>query len=324
MQVIEDLDALEKPPVNPVLTIGNFDGVHRGHLALFEKVKERAAAIRGQSAVMTFEPHPIKVIKPGNGPPLITPTQQKIELIGRAGIDVLYCIPFTREFAEVSAEHFVKTILVAKIGIKELVVGYDYAFGRNREGSIPLLQEMGKQLGFSLHLVGPIHVDHMPVSSTSIRRLIAQGKLAEAKNLLGRDFEVEGIVVRGHNRGAALLGYPTANLSAQQELMPRTGVYAVKALIDGRIYDAVTNVGYNPTFGDRALSVETHILDFSRNIVGEKIKLIFLHRLRDEKAFQSVKELTDQISQDIRDAKEWLEERGLEPVQGLVSAVSVG
>jgi len=324
MQVIEDLNALEKPLVNPVLTIGNFDGVHRGHLALFEKVKERAGAIRGCSAVMTFEPHPIRVMKPGNGPRLITPTQQKVELIGRAGMDVLFCIPFTREFADISAQDFVRNILVTRIGIKELVVGYDYAFGRNREGNIPLLREMGENLGFAVHLVEPIQVEHMLVSSTSIRRLIQEGRLAEAKTLLGRDFQVEGTVVRGHNRGGRLLGFPTANLNPHDELLPRTGVYAVFVFVNDRTYNGVTNVGYNPTFLDKALSVETHILDFSEDIVGEKIKLTFLHRLRDEKVFKNVQELTDQISQDIRDAKQWFEERAPEPIRGPLSAASPG
>jgi riboflavin kinase / FMN adenylyltransferase len=324
MQVIEDLNAIEKRLINPVLTIGNFDGVHRGHLALFEKVKERAGAIRGRSAVMTFEPHPIRIMKPGNGPRLITPTQQKIELIGRAGIDVLLCIPFTREFADISARDFVQNILVNRIGIKELVVGYDYAFGRNREGNIPLLREMGENLGFAVHLVEPIHVENLLVSSTSIRRLIQEGRLSEAKTLLGRDFQVEGTVVRGHNRGGRLLGFPTANLNPQDELLPRTGVYAVFVLVNGRTYNGVTNVGYNPTFRDKALSVETHILDFSKDIVGEKIKLTFLHRLRDEKAFKGLTELTDQISQDIRDAKQWFEERALEPIRACLSAASPG
>jgi riboflavin kinase/FMN adenylyltransferase len=324
MQVIEDLNAIEKRLINPVLTIGNFDGVHRGHLALFEKVKERAGAIRGCSAVMTFEPHPIRIMKPGNGPRLITPTQQKIELIGRAGIDVLLCIPFTREFADISARDFVQNILVNRIGIKELVVGHDYAFGRNREGNIPLLREMGENLGFAVHLVEPIHVENTLVSSTSIRRLIQEGRLSEAKTLLGRDFQVEGTVVRGHNRGGRLLGFPTANLNPQDELLPRTGVYAVFVLVNGRTYNGVTNVGYNPTFRDKALSVETHILDFSKDIVGEKIKLTFLHRLRDEKAFKGLTELTDQISQDIRDAKQWFEERALEPIRACLSAASPG
>lgn len=314
MQLIKDLGALDKPLTNPVLTIGNFDGVHRGHLALFEKVKERAAAIGGCSTVMTFEPHPVRVMKPGNGPLLITRTSKKIELIGCAGIDVLLCIPFNREFADISAEDFIKSILIGKIGTKELVVGYDYAFGRNREGNIPLLKKMGGKLGFALHLVEPIHVEKMLVSSTSIRQLIQEGRLAEARILLGRDYQVEGTVVRGHRRGGALLGYPTANLKPEDELLPKTGVYAVSVLIRGTTYNGVTNVGYNPTFGDKALSVETHILDFSEDIVGERITLSFLHRLRDEKTFGSAKELVDWISQDIRKARAWFEENAITSV----------
>ncbi|MBN2032644.1 MAG: bifunctional riboflavin kinase/FAD synthetase [Deltaproteobacteria bacterium] len=324
MQIITDLKAIEEPLINPVLTIGNFDGVHRGHLALFEKVRQRAQAIQGRSAVMTFEPHPFRVMKPGNGPPLITPTKQKIELIQQAGIDLLFCIPFTREFADISAEDFVGNILVAGIGIKELVVGYDYAFGRDREGNIPLLKKMGEKFGFLVHLVQPIHVDEMLVSSTSIRRLIQEGRLAEAKTLLGRNFQLEGSVVRGHNRGAALLGFPTANLSPQDELLPKTGVYAVTVLIDGKPYSGVTNVGYNPTFRDKFLSVETHLLNFSRDILGKKIKLTFLHRLRDEKTFKSVQELIDQISRDIHEAREWFEGRAFEPLKCCVSAASSG
>ena len=303
MRIIHNLNAIEEPLNNPVLTIGNFDGVHRGHLALFEKVKARAGAIGGQSAVMTFEPHPIRVMKPGNGPLLITPTRQKIELIGKAGIDVLFCIPFTRDFAAISAEDFVRDILVGRIGVKEIVVGYDYAFGRNREGNIPLLKQMGEKLGFLVHLVEPIHIDHTLVSSTSIRRLVQDGKLPEAKTLLGRDYEVEGVVVSGHQRGGKLLGFPTANLKPEDELLPKTGVYAVTVMIDDRAYQGVTNVGYNPTFHDKSLTVETHVLDYSGDLVGKNIRINFLSRLRGERSFQDIRELSEQIARDIEDAR---------------------
>jgi riboflavin kinase/FMN adenylyltransferase len=303
MNLILRLEELRRPLRNPVLTIGNFDGVHRGHLALFDKVKERAGALHGQSAVMTFEPHPIQIMKPGNGPRLITPTPQKLELIVKAGIEVLFCLPFSREFAAVAARDFVKDILVDKIGIKELVVGYDYTFGHNREGNISLLREMGDQLGFAVHLVGPVHVNHTLVSSTSIRNLVLEGKLDEAKVLLGRSYQLQGTVVKGHNRGGRLLGFPTANLQLRDELLPKVGVYAVSVVVDGKTYHGVTNVGYNPTFGDTPLTVETHILDFSGNLLGKTIKINFLKRLREEKTFRSLEELSKQISEDIRQAK---------------------
>jgi riboflavin kinase/FMN adenylyltransferase len=303
MYVIYNLEDLRRPLKNPVLTIGNFDGVHRGHLALFEQVKERAEELQGQSAVMTFEPHPIQVMKPTDGPRLITPTPQKLELIEKAGIEVLLCLRFTREFAAIAARDFVKNILVDRIGIKELVVGYDYTFGHNREGNISLLREMGDRLGFVVHLVGPVHVNHALVSSTSIRNLVQEGKLDEAKVLLGRDYQLQGKVVKGHNRGGRLLGFPTANLQVKDELLPRVGVYAVTVVIDGKVYNGVTNVGYNPTFGDTPLTVETHILDFSGDLLGKTIRVNFLKRLRDEKTFRSIEELSEQISKDIRQAK---------------------
>ncbi len=307
MTVICDLDQLESPLKNPVLTIGNFDGVHRGHLALFEKVKERARHIDGRSVVMTFEPHPMKIMMPGKGPRLITPTQQKLGLIQKAGIDVIVCIPFTREFASISAGDFVKEILIDKIGIKEIVVGYDYSFGHKREGDIEHLQNAGNRFGFVVHVVGPVRVKNTLVSSTSIRNLIQEGKLAEAKKLLGRDYQICGTVIRGKDRGGRLLGFPTANLELIDELTPKAGVYAVKVLIEDDVYDGLTNIGYNPTFGNGQFSVETHILNFSGDLVGNTIRVDFIERLRDEKTFNSAKDLAAQIKRDILAAKQLFE-----------------
>jgi riboflavin kinase/FMN adenylyltransferase len=304
MQGIYNLNEITKALNDPVLTIGNFDGVHKGHLALFDKVKERAKAIGGQSVVMTFEPHPLKIMRPADGPRLITHTGQKLELIERAGIDVIVCVSFDREFAAIPARDFVNEILVQKIGVREIVVGYDYTFGHNREGDMNLLREMGNELGFIVHIVGPVQIDHTLVSSTSIRRLVQEGRLAEAKVLLGRDFEVQGTVVKGHDRGGRLLGFPTANLSPHGELLPKRGVYAVKLIIDDALYNGVTNVGYNPTFGDTGLTVETHVLDYSGDLLGKSIKVHFIKRLRGEKTFKTLEELSDQIAQDIAKAKE--------------------
>lgn len=303
MNVINDLTDLSRPLKNPVLTIGNFDGVHRGHLALFDKVKQRARAIQGHSVVMTFDPHPIKVMKPGNGPHLITPTLQKLELIAREGIDLILCVPFTREFATISAESFVRDILVTRLGLKEMVVGYDYSFGNKREGNIDLLRNMGETLGFRIHVVEPVLINEKLVSSTSIRNLVKEGNLSDAKELLGRDYQVSGTVVKGANRGGKLLGFPTANLQLVDELIPRKGVYAVTVRMGKNTYYGVTNIGYNPTFGNDALSIETHVLDFSGALLGQTIKINFLYRLRDERTFGSVEELSDQIALDIQHAK---------------------
>jgi riboflavin kinase/FMN adenylyltransferase len=307
MRVIHDLNELRRPLKNPVLTIGNFDGVHKGHLALFDKVKERAKTINGHSIVMTFDPHPVKVMKPGNGPPLITPIEQKLELISNAGIDVILCLSFTLEFASISAEDYVQNILVDKIGVKEIVVGYDFTFGRKRQGNVTLLREMGEKLGFRVHLMDPVHLDNAVVSSTSIRELVQEGNLSDAKKFLGRNYQICGTIIKGKDRGGRLLGFPTANLRSVDELIPKRGVYAVTVVVNDQTWHGVTNIGYNPTFGDDALTVETHLLDFSEDIVGKTIKIKFVKRLRDEETFGDVKELSDQITRDIEQARELLQ-----------------
>jgi riboflavin kinase/FMN adenylyltransferase len=305
-RIIHNLAELHSPLKNPVLTIGNFDGVHRGHLALFERVKIRAKAIGGISAVMTFQPHPLKIMKPEKAPRLITPTAQKLTLISQSGIDTIFCLHFDKTFAAISAEDFVQDILVRKIGVKELVVGYDYTFGHNRTGNSELLHRMGKELGFQIHEVQPVLMGKRVVSSTSIRELVKAGELAEAKKLLGRDYQISGTVIRGKNRGGRLLGFPTANLEVVDELTPREGVYAVTVLINGQIYNGVTNIGHNPTFGQGPLSIETHVLDYSGDLLGQTIRVNFLERLRAEKTYKSIEELAHQIDLDVKLARKIL------------------
>ena len=307
MRLIQDINSLTGSCKDPVLTIGNFDGVHKGHIALFDKVKERAKEIGGESAVMTFNPHPIKVMRPQNAPPLITPIQQKIKLIEQCGMDVLYCLPFTKEFSEITAREFVEDILVKRIGIKELVVGYDYSFGKGRQGNIQLLRELGRHFNYRVHVVGPVKVGGLLVSSTSIRKLVMEGRLDEARLLLGRHYEVAGTVIKGKNRGARLLGFPTANLKLIDELTPKRGVYAVYVIFNGKKYQGVTNIGYNPTFGNGAFSVETHLVDFEGDLLGKTIRVQFIARLRDEKAFENAKALALQIEKDIEAAKQILQ-----------------
>ncbi len=306
MRLIRNLDELEKPLLNPVLTIGNFDGVHRGHLALFDKVKERAKAIRGQSAVMTFDPHPLKRLRPKDAPPMITDVPHKLELIANAAIDVIFCLAFTEKFAAVSAEDFIEDILVKRIGVKELVVGYDYVFGNKRKGDIALLREMGSKLGFSLHVMPPVSVEGATVSSTAVRRLVRDGDLKEASVLLGRYHEISGRVVKGMNRGGRLLGFPTANLIAVETLIPRTGVYCGRASVEGKAFDCVVNIGYNPTFPEGKFSIEAHLLAFDGDLVGKELSLILFERIRDERAFKTPEALSDQIAMDVETARRLL------------------
>ena len=304
INIINDIKEIKNPLKNPALTIGNFDGVHKGHLALFEKVKQIAKAISGQSVVMTFDPHPIKVMKPGNSPLLITPIKRKLKLISDAGIDVVFCISFNKQFGAISARDFVREILVDRIGVREIVVGYDYTFGSGRQGDIELLQDMGKELGFKVHVIEPIYLGQTLVSSTYIRDLVMGGDLAEAKRLLGRDYQISGIVIKGAGRGAKVLGFPTANLLPVDELIPKKGVYAVIADIEDGSYYGVCNIGNNPTFGGNALFIETHLMDFNKDILGKEFTIKFLHRLREEKTFGSKEELADQIMKDIMRSRE--------------------
>ena len=307
MTILYTLDNLPHDIRNPVVTIGNFDGVHKGHQILFKKVIERAAEIDGTSLVITFEPHPIKVMSPKKLKPLITVLEQKQELVANFGIDILLLIQFTLEFASISATDFVKEILVDRLGIREIVVGYDYAFGNNREGNIQMLKKMSQRFNFTVLQVSPVYAGDILVSSTSIRNLILDGKVSEATKLLGRSYQIRGEVIEGRKRGESLLGYATANLKLADGLIPKEGVYIANVEIGGKIYQGLTNIGNNPTFQDKELSIETHIFGLSANIVRQKIKIDLLSRLRDEKAFASPNELAQQITQDIRQARDFFQ-----------------
>jgi riboflavin kinase/FMN adenylyltransferase len=307
MTAIYTLDTLPKDITNPVVTIGNFDGVHKGHQAIFKKVIDRAADIGGTSLIITFEPHPIKVVSPQRLKPPITVLEHKRELVAELGIDILLVIEFTLEFAATSARDFVRDILVERVGIREVVVGYDYVFGHNREGSIDILNEMGRQFNFTVHQIDPVFDGDTLVSSTSIRNLIIEGKVSEVNRLLGRYYQMRGMVIEGKKRGGPLLDYATANLDFTEGLIPKQGVYIVTLELGSRTYNGLTNIGYNPTFGGKTLSIETHIFDLSENILSQRIKINFLSRLRDEVAFTTPNELSTQIARDIRQAKEFFQ-----------------
>jgi len=308
MKIFDHLNKISEPFKNAVITIGNFDGVHIGHQALFHEVIETAETIGGTSIAMTFEPHPIRVLKQNGHPPLITLYEQKAELIERTGMDALICIPFTREFAALTAEQFIRDLLVGKIGIKAIVVGEDYSFGKNREGDIDLLKSYAPKYGFEVIVAGWIKMSKGltdRISSTKIRELVTEGLMAEAEKMLGRHYQIRGRVVTGRDRGGKLLGIPTANINLHDELCPKTGIYAVTVESRGNHYNGVANIGYSPTFEDHEFTVEVHILDFNNNIYGEKIRVNFITRIRDEIKFANISELIDQIKRDIAAAKEF-------------------
>ena len=309
MEIINNLDTIVKPYKNAVISIGNFDGVHIGHQALFHEVIEKAGAIKGTSIAMTFEPHPLRVLEQNNLPPLITLYEQKTELIARSGIDVLICVPFTREFAALSATEFVLDLLIKRIGMSVIVVGEDYTFGRNREGNLDLLQVMAGQHNFEVIRVDWIQIaKYHPgrISSTRIRQMVLDGKVAEVQQLLGRQYQLRGLVTTGRDRGGKLLGFPTANINLHDELCPKTGVYAVTVEYGDQHFQGVANIGYSPTFDDRMFTVEVHILDFDQNIYGQKIRINFVKRIRDEIKFASIEQLSEQIKQDVMEARKIL------------------
>ena len=309
MKIFNNLDDIIKPFTDSYVTIGNFDGVHLGHQMLFSEVVGRAYRMKGISVVVTFEPHPLQVIRPERGIKLISTYEQKVEMIALAGIDVLVVIPFSREFAGTSAQTFVEQVLCNTIGVKELVVGYDYAFGRGRQGNIDFLKEQGGLKGFPVTVVEPYYVDGMLVSSSKIRELVSEGRMMDVKKLLGRNYQIRGTVQEGRKRGGPVVGFKTANLNlSEEDLVPKHGVYVTQVIYDGRGYGGVLNIGYNPTFGENRLSAETHIFDFNQDIYGKKIKINLLKHLRGEKKFSGPGELADQIHEDIRQAREILAE----------------
>jgi riboflavin kinase / FMN adenylyltransferase len=308
MEIFEGIENIQRSFKNPVLTIGNFDGVHRGHQALFKKSMEWAEKLAGETVVLTFHPHPLQVLAPGEGPLFITSHERKLELIALCGVDVAVVVPFDREFARMSAGDFVKTLLVGRIGPKAIIVGEDYRFGCNREGDTEFLQRMGDKYGFAVETVSGVQMDGTVVSSTLIRQFIQEGDLREASRLLGRPYEIVGMVVPGHQRGGRLLGFPTANIRLSGQAPPKPGVYVVRVGIGEGTYGGAANVGFNPTFGGTELSVEVFLFDFDENIYEKLIRVHFIERLRDEKRFSGPDELALQIRKDVERAKKILSE----------------
>jgi len=307
MIIHTDLDEIAHPFTRPFVTIGNFDGVHLGHQILFSEVVNKAYAAKGTSVAITFAPHPLQIIRPDIGIKLISTCDQKRELIALANIDVLIIIPFTRDFAHMPAETFVDTVLRHTIGVQELVVGYDYAFGKGRQGDIPFLRAQGEMKGFKVSVVEPFYVDGVLASSTMVRKLVSEGRMGDVKKLLGRPYQIRGEVKVGKQRGGSVLGFRTANLHiADDDLCPRHGVYVTQVIYDGKCYGGVLNIGYNPTFDGEQVSAETHIFDFNQDIYGKPIKINLLQHLRDEKKFSSPEELVTQITSDISEAKDIL------------------
>ena len=301
MEIIKGIENLQKPFRNPVVTLGNFDGIHLGHQRIFEKLKEEARKFAGESVVVTFEPHHLKILSPGQCPPLLTPFKKKMMLMEKVGVEKVLCIQFTKAFSEISAVEFVKNVLVEKVEAKKIIVGYNYRFGRGKIGNAESLKETCSHFGIEVKIMEALTVDDTIVSSSKIRELIREGEVERASKLLGRGYPVMGQVIEGTKRGH-VLGFPTANLNITEELYPKPGVYAVNVEWHEQNWKGLANIGFNPTFDGKALTLEVHILSFNNEIYGDEIQVSFVKRIRDEIRFHSQEELIGQIQKDI----EWV------------------
>ncbi len=299
MNVIYGIGKVNRLFKNAVLAIGVFDGLHIGHQELIQRIVKRAKEIKGESIVLTFDPHPIKVLDPQRYIPLISTLSQRILLIEQMEVDHCLVVNFTKRFSQMSPESFIKRYIEKNIHPKEIYVGCDFRFGNNRSGTLDVFKAEGARYGFRLHVVHSIEKGNEKISSTHIRRLIRSGRLKESGRLLGRTFSIMGVVKKGKSRGTKL-GFPTANIYPRNEIIPPTGVYAVNVLVGNKKYKGMANVGVIPTFNaaNKDINVEAHIFHFKQNLVGKTIVVEFLKKIRDEKRFSSKKQLIVQIKKD--------------------------
>lgn len=307
-------------PAPTVLTVGTFDGVHRGHRAVIDEVR-RVARERGlRSMIVTFEPHPLQVVRPQSAPRLLTSSEEKLELLRATGVDEVVTLEFTAELSRFSPKAFVEDILIARFGMRHLVTGYDHGLGRGRSGNVEALRELGRELGFEVDVVPALYIDDAPISSTRIRKALECGDVVSAAVGLGRPFSLRGRVVRGEGRGREL-GVPTANLDVQNghKLLPREGIYAVRARVGERTLDGVLHLGPRPTFAGAAPTVELHLFDFDGDLYGATVDVAFCGRIRDIVAFPTVERLVVAMREDIARARSILTVgRACQDVDGLL------
>lgn len=315
MIVAHSIDEISLALEGSCATIGNFDGVHKGHQRLISLTTQRALERGLTSVVVTFEPHPLRFFTGKKSPPFITLLPHKLELIASLGPQVALVLPFNRELATLEPEEFVRRYLVQGLRVRELFIGYDYAFGKGRRGDYALLSSLGREQGFAVEQIDPVIVGEAIVSSTRVRDLVEAGRVWEARELLGRFHQVKGKVVHGRKRGGDLLGFPTANLEPYDELLPKPGVYAVWVETEngGEPRKGVANIGHNPTFGGNALSLEAYILDYKADLYGRDIRIHFVQRIRDERKFSGPQELVARIREDVRIGRQILESAQARP-----------
>jgi riboflavin kinase/FMN adenylyltransferase len=287
-----------------VVTVGTFDGVHRGHWAVLQEIRRRARETGRRSVLVTFDPHPLRIVRPEHAPPLLTTPVEKKEILAESGLDYAVFISFTEALSRYEPRRFVEEILVARLAVSELVIGYDHGFGRDRSGDAETLRAIGAELGFAVDVVPPVEADGEAVSSSRIRRAVTEGRVEEARACLGRPYSVRGVVVRGDGRGRHL-GFPTANLQVghADKLIPPPGIYAVRGVLRSGTHSGALHLGPRPTFQGSPPTVELHLMDFEGDLYGEEVRVDFVARLRDVLPFDSVAALVDQMREDVGEAR---------------------
>ena len=319
MQIVRHLDDSGWNLSSSIVTLGNFDGLHLGHRALIENAVIDGEKLGVPSVVMTFEPHPLKVLAPDRAPQLILAHKDKLRMLQKFRVSIVAVQPFHRAFADMQAEDFAHDLLFGRLKAKKIWVGRDFRFGRGRKGGVAELTRWGLSLGFEVGAVDPVLVGGERVSSSRTRELLASGRVREAKSLLGRYHFVSGRVVEGQKRGREL-GYPTANLASRTEVIPQDGIYATLLELGSKMLLSVSSIGLNPTFGEGPRTIESFILDFDENIYGQEVSLSFVERLRSEAKFESVPQLVEQIRKDVLDARAVFRSLGMRP--GPIPALS--
>jgi len=320
MKIFRDPLGADEPPRGAVFTIGNFDGVHLGHQAILRYVVNRADALGTVAAIMTFDPHPVKLLRPRKAPRLLSNLNQRLELIKRTGIEIALVVPFTHRLARMPAEDFVKDVVVDRLGTEEVYIGANFRFGADRGGDVALLERMGEELGFKAAASPIVEVDGGVVSSTRVRQAVSDGRVEEAAIMLGRHVFIDGCVLEGKRLGRKL-GFPTLNIEVKNEIEPACGVYVTAVHIPsfGRTFAAVTNVGTRPTvYENSVLTIETHLLDFMADVYRESVRLFFVKRLRSEVSFPSTVQLMAQIQRDVEASRLYFLKNSIEDLGFIV------
>jgi len=308
MEVVRNINKIVKDP-NSIVTVGVFDGVHIAHQEILRRMKEEKLKTGARTVLVTFDPHPQEVLHPNEKFYILTTIDERIELLSDYDLDIIFVVNFTPEFSNITAEEFCKEIMLGRIGLRKVIVGYNHAFGKNREGNPEKLKGFGERYGFEVELIPQLLVENNPVSSSKIRAILNEGNVRLASKLLGRYYFINGVVVKGSGRGKEL-GIPTANIEpiSSRKLMPKNGVYVVRVTIDRKHYFGVMNIGYRPTFElDSERVAEVNIFDFDEEIYFKHIKVEFIDRLRDEMKFPTPRELVEQIERDKKDAVKLIE-----------------